>query len=144
MEGENYPSFPIVPFWGNPQHQSELVGLQEGIDAYDMIKNGFENDLDNAQMYWIIKGAGGMDDADLAQFLQRLKTVKAAAPMDGQEVEAVTIQIPYEAREKLLDRITRDLYDDYMALDVKEIASGAATATEILASYEPMNVKADQ
>ena len=144
MDGENYPSFPIVPFWGNPQHQSELVGLQEGIDAYDMIKNGFENDLDNAQMYWIIKGAGGMDDADLAQFLQRLKTVKAAAPMDGQEVEAVTINIPYEAREKLLDRIKRDLYDDYMALDIKEIASGAATATEIRAAYEPMNAKADQ
>ena len=64
--------------------------------------------------------------------------------MDGQEVEAVTINIPYEAREKLLDRIKRDLYDDYMALDVKEIASGAATATEIRAAYEPMNAKADQ
>lgn len=144
MEGENYPSFPIVPFWGNTQHQSELVGLQEGIDAYDLIKNGFENDLDNAQLYWIIKGAGGMDDADLAQFLQRLKRNKAAAPMDGQEVEAVTVSIPFEAREKLLDRIKRDLYDDYMALDVKEIASGAATATEIRAAYEPMNSKADQ
>lgn len=144
MDGENYPSFPIVPLWGNPQHQSELVGLQEGIDAYDMIKNGFENELDNAQLYWIIKGAGGMDDADLAQFLHRLKTVNAAAPMDGQEIEAVTVQIPYEAREKLLDRIKRDLYDDYMALDVKEIASGVATATEIRAAYEPMNTKADQ
>lgn len=144
MDGENYPSFPIVPFWGNPQHQSELVGLQEGIDAYDMIKNGFENDLDNAQLYWIIKGAGGMDDRDLAQFLQRLKTVNAAAPMDGQEIEAVTVQIPHEAREKLLDRIKRDLYDDYMALDIKEIAAGAATATQIRAAYEPMNAKADQ
>ena len=144
MDGENYPSFPIVPFWGNPQHQSELVGLQEGIDAYDMIKNGFENDLDNAQLYWIVKGAGGMDDADLAQFLQRLKTVNAAAPMDGQDIEAVTVQIPYEAREKLLDRIKSDLYDDYMALDIKEIAAGAATATQIRAAYEPMNAKADQ
>ena len=144
MDGENYPSFPIVPMWGNPQHQSEIVGLQEGIDAYDMIKNGFENDLDNAQLYWIVRGAGGMDDADLAQFLQRLKMTKAAAPMDGQEVEAVTVNIPYEARERLLDRIKADLYDDYMALDIKEIASGAATATQIRAAYEPMNAKADQ
>jgi hypothetical protein len=144
MDGENYPSFPIVPMWGNPQHQSEIVGLQEGIDAYDMIKNGFENDLDNAQLYWIVRGAGGMDDADLAQFLQRLKMTKAAAPMDGQDVEAVTVNIPYEAREKLLDRIKADLYDDYMALDIKEIASGAATATQIRAAYEPMNAKADQ
>ena len=143
MDGQNYPSFPIVPFWGNSQHQSELVGLQEGIDAYDLIKNGFENDLDNAQLYWIIKGAGGMDDPDLAKFLERLKKVKAAAPADGQEVEAVTVEIPHEAREKLLDRIKVDLYEAYQALDVKEIASGAATATQIRAAYEPMNSKAD-
>jgi len=25
--GENYFGFPIIPLWGNPQHQSELVGL---------------------------------------------------------------------------------------------------------------------
>ena len=27
--GENYPSFPIVPLYGNPRKQSELVGLRE-------------------------------------------------------------------------------------------------------------------
>ena len=144
MDGENYFSFPIVPMWGNPQHQSELVGLQEGIDAYDLIKNGFENDLDNAQLYWLIKGAGGMDELDLAQFLQRLKFNKIASTEQGQEVEAVEVNIPYEAREKLLDRIKKDLYEDYMALDLQGIASGAATATQIRAAYEPMNTKADQ
>ena len=144
IDGENYPTFPIVPFWGNPQHQSELVGMQEGIDAYDLIKNGFENDLDNAQIYWLIKGAGGMDDVDLARFLQRIKYTNIVNPEDGQEVEVVPIEIPYEAREKLLDRIKKDLYEDYMALDLQGIASGAATATQIRAAYEPMNTKADQ
>jgi hypothetical protein len=144
MDGENYPEFPIVPFWGNPQRQSELVGLQEGIDAYDLIKNGFINELDNAQLYWIIKGAGGMDDSDLSQFLTRLKYTHAAAPLDGQEIDAQTVEIPHEAREKILDRIEKDLYKDYMALDLREIASGAATATQIRAAYEPMNTKADQ
>ena len=144
MDGENYPAFPIVPFWGNDNHQSELVGLQEGIDAYDLIKNGFENELDNAQVFWLLKGAGGMDDIDLAQFLQRLKMNHIAAPGTGQEVESRTIEIPHEAREKLLDRIKRDLYEDYMALDLQGIASGAATATQIRAAYEPMNTKADQ
>lgn len=144
MDGENYPSFPIVPLWGNPQHQSELVGLREGIDAYDLIKNGFENDLDNAQIFWLIRGAGGMDDEDLSHFLHRLKLQNIAAPMDGQDVEVKTIEIPHEAREKLLDRIKKDLYEDYMALDLQGIASGAATATQIRAAYEPMNTKADQ
>ena len=41
-DGENYATFPIVPLWGNPHHQSELVGLREKIDAYDFILNGWE------------------------------------------------------------------------------------------------------
>ena len=143
-KGENYPAFPIVPMWGNPHHQSELVGMQEKIDAYDFILNGFEDDLDNAELYWIIKGAGGMDDVDLRDFLSRLRNVKAAAPADGQEVEAVSVEIPYEARERLLDRLEKQLYRDAMIMNPDDLASGAATATQIRAAYERQNVKADQ
>lgn len=143
-DGENYPAFPIVPLWGNPHHTAELVGMREKIDAYDMILNGFENDLDNAQIYWIIKGAGGMDDVDLTQFLERLKLVGAAVPEDGQEVNAMTVEIPHEAREKLLDRLEKQLYRDSMIMNPEDIASGATTATQIRAAYERQNVKADQ
>lgn len=143
-DGENYAQFPIVPLWGNPRKQSELIGLREKIDAYDFILNGWEDDLDNAQLYWIISGAGGMDDPDLMQFLDRLRTVKAAAPMDGQSVEPVTIQIPVEARETLLLRLEKQLYRDAMIMNPEDIASGAATATQIRAAYERQNVKADQ
>lgn len=142
--GENYPAFPIVPLWGNPHKQSELVGMREKIDAYDFILNGWEDDLDNAQLYWIISGAGGMDDPDLVQFLDRLRTVKAAAPADGQSVQPVEVNIPVEAREQLLQRLERQLYRDAMVMNPEDIASGAATATQIRAAYERQNVKADQ
>lgn len=141
---ENYPTFPIVPLWGNPNHQSELVGMREKIDAYDFILNGFEDDLDNAQLYWIIRGAGGMDDPDLARFLDRLRMTKAAAPEDGQDVQPVTVNIPYEARERLLDRLERQLYKDAMIMNPEDIAGGATTATQIKAAYERQNNKADQ
>lgn len=141
---ENYPTFPIVPLWGNPHHQSEIVGLREKIDAYDFILNGFEDDLDNAQLYWIIKGAGGMDDPDLMRFLDRLRMVKAVAPADGQEVTPVEVNIPYEARERLLDRLEKQLYKDAMIMNPEDIAGGAATATQIKAAYERQNSKADQ
>ena len=143
LEGKNYPTFPIVPMWGNIHHQSELVGIQEGIDAYDLIKNGYLNDLDTAQIYWILHGAGGMDDIDMVKFLERLHMTKMANLDADQVADPVTVNIPYEARERLLDRIKKDLYEDYMALNIAEIRSGAATATEILAAYEPMNNKAD-
>lgn len=145
IDGYNYPSFPIVPLWGNPAHQSELVGIRSQIDAYDLIKSGFANDLDDAsQIYWTIQNAGGMDDVDLAQFIERMKTVKAAVVEDdGARAESHTLEVPYASREALLERIRADLYDDFMALDPKTISGGAVTATQIKASYEPMNNKAD-
>lgn len=144
-DGENYPTFPIVPLWANPAKQSEIIGLREQIDAYDLIKSGFANDLDDvSQIYWTISNAGGMDDIDLAQFVQRMKTVKAASVQDGEQVQAHSIDIPYGAREAILDRLRKDMYRDYMALDTDEISGGAVTATQIRAAYEPMNAKADE
>ena len=144
--GMNYPSFPIVPLWGNPHHQSEILGIRASIDAYDIVKSGFADDLDSAQVYWILHNTGGMDDVDLQQFIERLHIVHAATVDDtaGTAVDAHTVDVPSESREKLLDRLSKDLYKDYMALDVDNIAAGAATATQIRAAYEPMNSKADE
>ena len=144
-DATNYRSFPIVPLWGNLYHQSELVGLREQIDVYDLIKSGFANDVDDAsQIYWTIQNAGGMDDIDLTKFIERMKTVKAAVVEDsGARAEAHTMDVPYASREALLARIRSDLYEDAMALDTKSIANGAVTATQILAAYEPLNSKVD-
>lgn len=146
FNGENYPTFPIVPLWGNKYHQSEFVGMRENIDAYDLIKSGFANDLDDAsQIYWTIQNGGGMDDVDLAKFIERMKTVKAAVVEDGgASAESHTMEVPYAAREAVLNRIRSDLYEDFMALDTKNLAAGAVTATQIQAAYEPLNQKADK
>ena len=146
LDGENYPSFPIVPLWGNRHKQSEIVGIQQSIDAYDLIKSGFANDIDDASLiYWTINNAGGMDDIDLAQFVQHMRTVRAAVVSEtGASAEAHSMDVPYASREAILDRIRSDLYDDYMALDTKIITGGAATATQIKAAYEPLNSKTDE
>lgn len=146
-DGMNYPSFPIVPLWANPEKQSELEGKREQIDCYDLIKSGFANDLDDASMiYWTITNAGGMTDIDLARFLERMKTVKAAAVGDdeGAKAEAHTIDVPYQSRESYLSRLEKDLYKDSMALDTEQIAAGQVTATQIEAAYEPLNEKLDE
>lgn len=144
-DGENYPTFPIVPLFGNQYKQSELIGLRSEIDAYDLIRSGFANDVDDAsQIYWTIQNAGGMDDVDLAKFVERMKTVRAATVEDdGARAESHTMEVPYASREALLSRLRADMYENYMALDTQMIAGGAVTATQIRASYEPLNSKAD-
>lgn len=144
-DGENYPTFPIVPLWANSEHQSELVGLREQIDCYDLIKSGFANTVDEASIvYWTLQNAGGMDDVDLARFVERMKTMHAAVvDDDGAHAESHVIEAPYQSREALLDRLDKDLYRDAMALDTELIAGGAITATQIRAAYEPLNSKTD-
>lgn len=143
----NYPGFPIVPLWGNPHRQSELVGIRESIDSYDLIKSGFANDLDDASMiYWTLENAGGMDDVSLAQFVERIKTVKAAV-VDGDagaKAEAHTMEVPYQSRVAYLERLEHDLYRDAQILDIDSLSAAAKTATEINAAYQPMDNKVDQ
>lgn len=143
--GENYPSFPIIPLWGNKTHQSELIGLREKIDGYDLIQSGFANDLDDAsQIYWTITNTGGMDDVDLAKFIERMKVVKAAVVDDnGSTAEAHTLDVPYAARQAGLQDLRDSLYRDAMALDTDKISSGNVTATAINAAYENLDLKCD-
>lgn len=145
LNGDNYPNFPIVPLWANSMHQTELIGLQSKIDGYDLIQSGLANDLDDAsQIYWTLQNAGGMDDIDLAAFLQHMKTVKAAIVDDeGAKAEAHTIDVPYQARQAGLQDLRDSLYRDAMALDTDKITAGNVTATAINAAYDNLNLKCD-
>lgn len=144
-DGENYPSFPIVPLWGNPCKQSEIVGLREQIDCYDLIKSGYANNVDEASIiYWTLQNAGGMDDVDLAEFIEKMRKLHAAQTDDGVSATPNTMEAPYQSREALLATLRADMYEDAMALDTKNIASGAITATQIQAAYDPLNSKTDE
>lgn len=142
--GENYSALPVVPMWGSRLHQSTLVGMRQAIDSYDLIRSGFANDLtDCAQIYWLVSNAGGMDDADLQKFLDRLK-VNHVAVVDSDEggnAQAYTQEIPYNARKEYLDMIRSGIYEDFGALDVHTVAAGA-TNDHIDAAYQPMDENA--
>lgn len=141
--GENYPAFPIVPLWGNKQHQSELVGLREQIFVYDVIKSGFCDTVEEASyIYWAISNAPGMDERALAEFTARVKRIHAAVTEDsGSTATPHQLEAPTDAREKLLDRLEKDLIKDAMAFDPDRVAGGIATATQIRASYNLLDMK---
>lgn len=141
---ENYARLPIATLYGNDTHESELVGLRGSIDCYDFIKSGFANQIDDTSgIYWILKNTGAMDDKDLAQFVQRMKSVKATMVdgSDGTAAEAHTLDVPVEARKTMLDILRRDLYEDAQMLDVAALAGAEKTATEISAAYQPQDNK---
>ena len=145
-DGENYPSFPIVPLWGNDKKQSELVGRQGTLDAFDLLNSNLVNNLDEANyIYWVLTNCGGMDEMDDAKFIEQLKTshVAHADGDSGATAEAHTIEAPYQASETAIQTIQRRLYEDFMCLDVNSFSASSKTATEIRAAYQPLDSKCD-
>ena len=146
LDGAPPAGFPIVPLW-NINRQSDLVGNRGTIDAYDLMVSGLINNVSDGEfIYWILKNCGGMDSVDDAKFIEQLKLTRVAHADgdDGASVEAHNVTVEFEATAEALDRLTAQLYTDFMALRVQDLSAGNKTATEISAAYEPINQKTDQ
>ena len=146
LDGAPPAGFPIVPLW-NINRQSDLVGNRGTIDAYDLMVSGLINNVSDGEfIYWILKNCGGMDSTDDARFIEQLKLTRVAHADgdDGASVEAHNVNVEFEATAEALDRLTAQLYTDFMALKVQDVSAGSVTATQIQAAYEPINQKTDQ
>ena len=146
LDGAPPAGFPIVPLW-NVNRQSDLVGNRGTIDAYDLMVSGLINNVSDGEfIYWILKNCGGMNEADDAKFIEQLKLTHTAHADgdDGASVEAHNVSVEFEATAEALDRLTNQLYTDFMALKVQDLSAGNKTATEIAAAYEPINQKTDK
>lgn len=140
---DGYSTLPIVPFWGSNLHQSTLVGMQQAIDSFDLIRSGFANDLsDCAEIYWLISNYGGMTEEDLSKFRDRMKIQHIVeAPGDG-DVKPYTQEIPHAARQAYLHDIRDGIYEDFGGLDVHQV-SADSTNDHLEAAYQPMDENAD-
>ena len=146
LDGSPPAGFPIVPLW-NINRQSDIVGNRGTIDAYDLMVSGLINNVSDGEfIYWILKNCGGMNEADDAKFIEQLKLTRVAHADgdDGASVEAHNVNVEFEATAEALDRLTAQLYTDFMALKVQDVSAGSVTATQIQAAYEPINQKTDQ
>lgn len=142
---ENYSRLPIVTMYASRLKQSTLVGMRDAIDAYDLINSGFANDLqDCAQIYWIVENYGGMDDSDLAEFMDKLK-FNHIVQMDtsaGGAIKPYTQDVPVNGRQLFLTEMKNRIYDDFGALDVHTI-SAYSTNDHVDAAYQPLDENAD-
>lgn len=141
----NYSKLPVFALWGDKRKQSTLIGMREQIDTYDLIRSGFANDLtDVAQIYWIIENYGGMTDAELAKFRDRMliNHIVEADTSQGGKITPYTQEVPHQARETFLSGIRSDIYESFGALDVHSVSANS-TNDHLDAAYQPMDENAD-
>lgn len=146
-DGENYPSFPIIPLYANKKHTSALKGHRNAVDALDLATSNMVNNVDEGNLiYWVLTNCGGMDDLDDAKFMERLKTlhVTHADGDAGAKAEAHTLEAPYNGTKITIDMLRDQLYDDFQAFDAKSTAASDMSATAIKAAYARLDMKTDK
>ena len=140
----NMTMLPIFPLYSGENRMSALDNMKPKLDAYDMILSGFCNDVvDIPQVYWLISGAMGMTDTDKRQLLDRL-ILQHMAVVDGENssIQGFTQDIPVDAREKSLQQLRNQIYEDWGGFDVHTVEAGS-TNDHIDAGYWPMDEEAD-
>lgn len=144
MDMGNYPGFPIVPMWANRDKISPFACVRDTINAIDENINSVNDDLTEAQIYWMFQGADFMDDADLGNVLKRIRENHVVNVGYGQTAEPKTINIPVSERHAELIRLKAQAYEDFQGFDIDTIKSGNVVNAQIEAAYEPLNHAADE
>lgn len=142
--GAPYSGFPIVPLSCNRRRTPLLAGNRDTIDALDIARSTSVNHVESDTLYWLFEGLQGMDKFDIVKAIADLRRIHGlATPPAGSDARITphTVQAPFEGLHTTIEEVRRQLNSDFAVFDPQLIAaSGNATATQIRAAYDPLNV----
>ena len=141
--GVNYDELPIIQM-DYINGQSSLVGNKNKLHSYNMILSEYANNVDWNLLYWVLNNCDGMSTQDDINFIANLLKSHVAHLQDGVTAEPHQLQVQYESREALLDRLRKQLFFDFQAVDVERIAGGNVTTVEIRSAYNSLERKCDK
>ncbi|QHI72891.1 phage portal protein [Aminipila terrae] len=133
---------PFIPFFNNNVGTSDLDNIKSLIDTYDKVYSGFVNDLEDIQeIIFILSGYGGTDLKEFIQDLKKYKAIKVDGD-DGSGVSSLTINIPVEAREKLLTITRKAIFEQGQGVDPQPESFGNASGVALKYLYSLLSLKA--
>lgn len=138
---------PFIPFKNNQLCTSDLERIKPLIDAYDKTYSGFMNDLEDIQqVIFVLTNYGGQD---LNQFLQDLKYFKvvstdSAGGDDRSGVSTLTIDIPVEARDKMLEITRKAIFTMGQGVDPEQQGLDKTSGEAMKFVYSLLELKAGQ
>jgi SPP1 family phage portal protein len=142
LEGKSWGIVPFIPFYNNDENVFDLQTVKNYIDVYDVVTSDFANNLEDFQdVYWILKGYNG---ESLSTFLADVKKYKTLKTAEDGDAKTEQIQIPHEARTKMLDRLNDDIFKFGRGVDTDKAASGNLTNVVIKARFANLDLKASE
>lgn len=135
---------PFIPFFNNEGCTSDLDTVKELVDAYDKVFSGFLNDLEDIQeVIFVLSGYGGEDLKEFMQSLRESKAIKVDTGDTGGQpgVETLTINIPVEAREKMLSITRKAIFEQGQGIDPDPQNFGNSSGVALKFLYSLLELK---
>lgn len=146
----NYGALPVVPLYANAEHRSELTpSIKAKIDAYDRISSDYVDNLDKTNdVFWVLNNFGGT----LSELQEMIAMIRSTGIIANQSdgvggnstAQPHAFEVPYQARQTSLQLLEKELYKDYMAVNMDEITGGSLTNVAIRTATANLNLKADR
>lgn len=135
---------PFIPFPNNAEGGNDLNDVKELIDAYDKVYSGFLNDLEDIQeVIFILSGYEGEDLKEFLEKLKKYKTIKVDNEEEGKGgLSTLTIDIPVEAREKMLAMTRKSIFEQGMGIDPDPQNFGNSSGVALKYLYSLLELKA--
>lgn len=143
--GHKFGEVPFIEFRNNNRFQSDLDKYKNLIDIYDKVSSGYANDLEDIQqVIYILENYGGEDLKEFLGDLKRYKAVKTESDSVGGSgsVKTLQIEIPVEARTKLLDILKKQIYESGQGLQQDTESFGNASGVALKFFYRKLELKA--
>ncbi len=134
---------PFIPFFNNDVNTSDLVNIKGLIDSYDKVYSGFMNDLEDIQeIIFVLSGYGGTELKEFLNELKKYKTVKLDEDEGSPGLSTLTIDIPVEAREKMLNMTRKEIFEQGQGIDPQPENYGNASGEALKFMYSLLELKA--
>ncbi len=136
---------PFIEFRNNNRCQSDLPRYYDLINIYDKVMSGYINDLEDIQqLIYILENYGGTDLKEFLQDLKRYKAIKTESDPTGGGggVSTLTIDIPVQARNSILEITKKQIYEAAQALQADIESIGNASGVTLKFFYRKLELKA--
>ncbi|WP_195264081.1 phage portal protein [Clostridium sp. 1001275B_160808_H3] len=140
----NFNEVPFIPFFNDNIKENDLGKIKKFIDVYDKVFSGFINDIEDIQeIIFILTNYGG---TNLKTFLKDLKKYKVVdMQSDGHDektgLETLNINIPIEAREKVLEITEKQIYKQGQGVDPNPEFFGNSSGVALEYLYSLLELK---
>jgi SPP1 family phage portal protein len=135
---------PFIEFPNNEFKSSDLDKIKKLIDVYDKTYSGFANDVEDIQeIIFVLTNFGGTDLKEILGNLKRYKAVDLQSSGDDKSgLSTLSIDIPVEARDKLLELTEKAIYFQGQGINPDPSNFGNASGVALKYLYSLLELKA--